>query len=98
MVGFIPLFKSHNSFFEYSSRHNSLKNYEEDLSKILIHGNSYGIAHKAFRFAFNNLVAVPFENIPAILFQTDRDYFGTHSYQQSDAAPTRFSHTNWTNK
>ncbi len=36
------------------------------------------------------------ENLPANLLQAQRDYFGTHSYERTDAPRGQFFHTNWT--
>jgi 6-phosphogluconate dehydrogenase len=34
--------------------------------------------------------------LPANLIQAQRDYFGAHTYERTDAARGQFFHTNWT--
>ena len=34
--------------------------------------------------------------LPANLLQTQRDYFGAHTYERLDAPRGKFFHTNWT--
>ncbi len=36
------------------------------------------------------------ENLPANLLQAQRDYFGAHTYERTDAPRGKFFHTNWT--
>ena len=36
------------------------------------------------------------ENLPANLLQAQRDYFGAHTYERTDAPRGEFFHTNWT--
>ncbi|MBP5236871.1 MAG: decarboxylating NADP(+)-dependent phosphogluconate dehydrogenase [Clostridia bacterium] len=36
------------------------------------------------------------ENLPANLLQAQRDYFGAHTYERTDAPRGTFFHTNWT--
>ena len=36
------------------------------------------------------------ENLPANLLQAQRDYFGAHTYERTDAPRGQFFHTNWT--
>ena len=36
------------------------------------------------------------EKLPANLLQAQRDYFGAHTYERTDAARGAFFHTNWT--
>jgi len=36
------------------------------------------------------------EKLPANLLQAQRDYFGAHTYERTDAPAGKFFHTNWT--
>lgn len=38
------------------------------------------------------------ERLPANLLQAQRDYFGAHTYERTDAPRGQFFHTNWTGK
>ena len=38
------------------------------------------------------------ENLPANLLQAQRDYFGAHTYERTDAPAGEFFHTNWTGR
>ena len=35
-------------------------------------------------------------SLPANLLQAQRDYFGAHTYERTDAPRGQFFHTNWT--
>ena len=57
-----------------------------------------GIPMSAFSSALNWFDGYTCENLPANLLQAQRDYFGAHTYERTDAPRGEFFHTNWTGR
>ncbi len=55
-----------------------------------------GIPTPAFSTALNFYDGYRTERLPANLLQAQRDYFGAHTYERTDAPRGQFFHTNWT--
>ena len=55
-----------------------------------------GIPMPATTSALNWFDGYTTENLPANLLQAQRDYFGAHTYERTDAPRGKFFHTNWT--
>ena len=55
-----------------------------------------GIPMPAFSSALSYFDGYTSENLPANLLQAQRDYFGAHTYERTDAPRGQMFHTNWT--
>ena len=55
-----------------------------------------GIALPAMTAALSYYDGYRCANLPANLLQAQRDYFGAHTYERTDAERGKFFHTNWT--
>ena len=55
-----------------------------------------GIPIPAFSSALSWFDGYRSERLPANLLQAQRDYFGAHTYERTDAPRGQFFHTNWT--
>ena len=55
-----------------------------------------GIPVPAFSAALSYFDGYTCEKLPANLLQAQRDYFGAHTYERTDAPRGEFFHTNWT--
>lgn len=95
MEELIHIFKENESIFENISILSLLNSFEEDTSKVLEYGLKNSIPLDTFSSGFNYWLAMSTENLPANLIQAQRDYFGAHTYQRTDATPHKFFHTNW---
>ncbi|MBQ6595575.1 MAG: decarboxylating NADP(+)-dependent phosphogluconate dehydrogenase [Clostridia bacterium] len=59
---------------------------------------SYGVPAPAMTSALSYFDGYTAECLPANLLQAQRDYFGAHTYERTDAPRGRFFHTNWTGR
>lgn len=57
-----------------------------------------GIPIPAISAALNYFEGYTSASLPANLLQAQRDYFGAHTYERTDAPRGRFFHTNWTGR
>ncbi|MCL1941677.1 MAG: NADP-dependent phosphogluconate dehydrogenase, partial [Synergistaceae bacterium] len=55
-----------------------------------------GIPAPAMSASLNYFHGYTAANLPANLLQAQRDYFGAHTYERTDAPRGEFFHTNWT--
>lgn len=55
-----------------------------------------GVAVPAFASALNYYDGYRCDHLPANLLQTQRDYFGAHSYERRDQPRGQYFHTDWT--
>lgn len=55
-----------------------------------------GVPAPAFATALNYFDGYTSDRLPANLLQAQRDYFGAHTYERTDASRGEFFHTNWT--
>lgn len=92
----VSLFKRSKGFLQDKQTIDMLLSLEENISEILKYGVSNRIALDTFSSAFNYWIAMTTANSSANLIQAQRDYFGAHTYQRTDANDSRFFHTNWT--
>ncbi len=56
----------------------------------------YGVPAPAMTSALSYFDGYTSERLPANLLQAQRDYFGAHTYERTDAPRGEFFHTNWT--
>lgn len=56
----------------------------------------FGIPTPAMLSGLSYFDAYTCERLPAALIQAQRDYFGAHTYERTDAPRGKFFHTNWT--
>ena len=56
----------------------------------------YGVTAPAMTSALSYFDGYTAERLPANLLQAQRDYFGAHTYERTDAPRGEFFHTNWT--
>ena len=64
--------------------------------KVVGYAISAGIPMPAFSSALSWFDGYTSENLPANLLQAQRDYFGAHTYERTDAPRGQAFHTNWT--
>ena len=64
--------------------------------EVVAYAVKAGIPMPAFSSALNYFDGYTTENLPANLLQAQRDYFGAHTYERTDAPRGQFFHTNWT--
>lgn len=58
----------------------------------------HGVAVPAMSAALTYFDGYTTERLPANLLQAQRDYFGAHTYERTDAPRGEFFHTNWTGR
>ena len=66
--------------------------------EVVSYAVKVGIPMPAFSSALNYFDGYTTESLPANLLQAQRDYFGAHTYERTDAPRGQFFHTNWTGK
>ncbi|MBN1895620.1 decarboxylating NADP(+)-dependent phosphogluconate dehydrogenase [bacterium] len=66
--------------------------------KVVAEGALNGIPLPAFGSALAYYDGYRTANMPANLIQAQRDYFGAHQYERTDAPRGAFFHTNWTGR
>jgi 6-phosphogluconate dehydrogenase len=57
-----------------------------------------GVPVPAFSTALGYFDGLRSDRLPANLLQAQRDYFGAHTYERTDAPRGKFFHTNWTGR
>ena len=79
--------------------------FREEIRAALPHWKSLvalATAHEtgtpAFSSALQFFYSFTSETLPANLIQAQRDYFGAHTYERTDAPRGQYFHTNWTGK
>ena len=73
----------------------SLKSSESTIAEVLHTALSNRVPLDAFWSAYNYWISITSRRLPANLIQAQRDYFGAHTYQRTDAPLSEFFHTNW---
>ena len=64
--------------------------------RVVAYAVSAGIPMPAFSSALSWFDGYTSEKLPANLLQAQRDYFGAHTYERTDAPRGQVFHTNWT--
>lgn len=95
MTNLIDIFKIHDNMLDHEVTRNTLLSCEADMVNLLKTGLSNRIPLDTFGSAYNYWIAMTTDTLPANLIQAQRDYFGAHTYQRTDAASDQFFHTNW---
>jgi len=72
-----------------------LKENETAVKEVIIDGINSRKHIPALLSAQQYWVALTTKNLPANLIQAQRDYFGAHTYQRTDASSDQYFHTNW---
>ena len=75
---------------------NIMKNSEDSFRRVCAAALSNGIPAPALASALCYYDGYRCERLPANLLQAQRDYFGAHTYERTDAKRGEFFHTNWT--
>lgn len=75
---------------------NIMKNSEDSFRRVCAAALSNGIPVPALASALCYYDGYRCERLPANLLQAQRDYFGAHTYERTDAKRGEFFHTNWT--
>ena len=68
---------------------------EDAWREVVSYGIRAGIPMPTFSSALAWFDGYTTENLPANLLQAQRDYFGAHTYERTDAPRGTFFHTNW---
>ncbi len=66
--------------------------------EVVAYAVKAGIPMPAFASALSYFDGYTSANLPANLLQAQRDYFGAHTYERTDAPWGKFFHTNWTGR
>ncbi len=64
--------------------------------EVVAYAVKAGIPMPAFSSALNYFDGYTTASLPANLLQAQRDYFGAHTYERTDAPRGQFFHTDWT--
>ena len=64
--------------------------------EVVAYAVQAGIPMPAFSSALSYFDGYTTASLPANLLQAQRDYFGAHTYERTDAPRGQFFHTNWT--
>ena len=64
--------------------------------EVVAYAAKAGIPMPAFSSALSYFDGYTTASLPANLLQAQRDYFGAHTYERTDAPRGQFFHTNWT--
>lgn len=64
--------------------------------EVVAYAVKAGIPMPAFSSALNYFDGYTTDRLPANLLQAQRDYFGAHTYERTDAPRGQFFHTDWT--
>ena len=64
--------------------------------EVVAYAVKTGIPMPAFSSALSYFNGYTTARLPANLLQAQRDYFGAHTYERTDAPRGQFFHTNWT--
>ena len=72
-----------------------LESSESAMAELLQIAIDNRIPLDTFYSAYNYWVSMTTERLPSNLIQAQRDYFGAHTYQRSDAPLSDYFHTNW---
>lgn len=95
MQNISELFKTKTDLFEDDFIINALKTSEPSIAELIKSGISNRVSLDTFWAAYNSWVSMTTERLPANLIQAQRDYFGAHTYQKTNAPESHFFHTNW---
>ncbi len=73
-----------------------LKENHQSLREVVAAAALNGIPTPSLSAALNWFDSYRTERLPANMLQAQRDYFGAHTYERTDAKRGEFFHTNWT--
>ena len=73
-----------------------MKSLAADWREVVARAIRLGIPMPAFSSALSWFDGYTCASLPANLLQAQRDYFGAHTYERTDAPRGEFFHTNWT--
>ncbi len=74
----------------------TLEKYQESWRRVAAASIACGVPMPAMTSALCYFDGYTTERLPANLLQAQRDYFGAHTYERTDAPRGKFFHTNWT--
>ncbi len=95
MQSLVGVFQQKTSLIEDAEIQNQLQASEIVLAQILQTAINARVPVPCLSAAHNYWIAMTSVYLPANLIQAQRDYFGAHTYQRTDAPETQFFHTNW---
>lgn len=75
---------------------NTIKSLVPAWREVVAWAVKAGIPMPAFSSALSYFDGYTTDSLPANLLQAQRDYFGAHTYERTDAPRGQFFHTNWT--
>ncbi|MDG5814826.1 decarboxylating NADP(+)-dependent phosphogluconate dehydrogenase [Chitinispirillales bacterium ANBcel5] len=73
-----------------------IKSAQQSWRKVVSTAFNAGISVPAFASALTFFDSYRSAKLPSNLIQAQRDYFGAHTYERTDAPEGQFFHTNWT--
>ncbi|MGP0064487.1 MAG: NADP-dependent phosphogluconate dehydrogenase, partial [Isosphaeraceae bacterium] len=71
---------------------------QENWRKVVALAAECGVAAPTFSSALAYYDGYRSARLPANLLQSQRDYFGAHTYERVDQPRGKFFHTNWTGR
>ena len=74
----------------------TIKTLVDSWREVVSYAVKIGVPMPAFSSALSYFDGYTTECLPANLLQAQRDYFGAHTYERTDAPRGQFFHTNWT--
>jgi len=89
------LLKQQSKLYKNKELQQLLTSYETDVNSILIEGVHSRKHIPTLLAAQQYWVALTTANLPANVIQAQRDYFGSHTYQRTDASSDQYFHTDW---
>ena len=95
MEELVVLFRSDERILTAPSTADKMKRYQDDLAYVVGQGLQHGFALPVFSAAINYFLGAITGESPANLIQAQRDYFGAHTYQRTDAPKDQYFHTQW---
>ena len=89
------VFRKVDSLLEDKSIFEKIVDQETTFKALFLTALSERKAIPCFSAAYNYWIMITSKQLPANLIQAQRDYFGAHTYQRTDAPLHKFFHTNW---
>ncbi|MFC4721155.1 NADP-dependent phosphogluconate dehydrogenase [Geojedonia litorea] len=87
--------KSSNDLLSHPSIFKTLETTEPDIIHLIQSGMINRVAVDTFWSAYNYWISMTTDRLPANLIQAQRDYFGAHTFERTDAPLNQFFHANW---
>ncbi|WKK66892.1 NADP-dependent phosphogluconate dehydrogenase [Lutimonas zeaxanthinifaciens] len=88
-------FKTEQDLMQMNSVFNRLKEAEESVKEILSLALEKRVSMHCLTASYHYWIDMTSSRLSANLIQAQRDFFGAHTYQRTDAPESEYFHTNW---